>query len=142
VRLRRLLPLLPGGVPVGMWGFPLWSFAPFAVVLWLGPVAARRLRAFAAAFVAVFVAWPVIYAAVELFEPFLRDRPKATQFPGRLLAETITRQWREKTGRPLRYVGGAEVGTGPGEFAANNVAVYSPDRPHVILHGNPALSAC
>jgi hypothetical protein len=37
-------------------------------------------------------------------------------------------------------VGGAEVGTGPGEFAANNVAVYSPDRPHVIVHGNPELS--
>ena len=50
---------------------------------------------------------------------------------------------------------GAEVGAGPsagaanrrapyspgaGEFAANNVAVYSPDRPHVIVHGDPRLS--
>ena len=78
---------------------------------------------------------------MELIEPLVRDRPKATQFPGRLLAETITRQWRERTGMPLVYVGGAEgVGTGPGEFAANNVAVYSPDRPHVIVHGNPVKS--
>ena len=29
---------------------------------------------------------------------------------------------------------------GAGEFAANNVAVYSPDRPHVIVHGDPRLS--
>ena len=28
----------------------------------------------------------------------------------------------------------------PGEFPANNVAVYSPDRPHVIVHGKPQLS--
>jgi hypothetical protein len=29
---------------------------------------------------------------------------------------------------------------GPGEFAANNIAVYSPDRPHVVVHGDPRLS--
>jgi hypothetical protein len=131
--------IILGRLPIAMWGFPLWSFAPLAVLMWLCPEP-RRFTAFARAFILVLVAWPLVYAAVELFEPFVRDRPKATQFPGRLLAETITRQWRERTGSPLRYVGGAEVGTGPGEFAANNVAVYSPDRPHVIVHGNPRLS--
>ncbi|MFL4981550.1 MAG: hypothetical protein ACJ8FV_24020, partial [Xanthobacteraceae bacterium] len=100
----------------------------------------HRHAAFARGFLVVLIAIPVAYAAVELLEPLVRDRPKATQFPGRLVAETITRQWREKTGAPLRYVGGAEVGAGPGEFAANNIAVYSPDRPHVIVHGNPHLS--
>ena len=30
--------------------------------------------------------------------------------------------------------------SGAGEFAANTVAVYSPDRPHVLVHGDPALS--
>jgi hypothetical protein len=39
-----------------------------------------------------------------------------------------------------RPVPPAPVGTGPGEIAVNNVAVYSPDRPHVIVHGNPRLS--
>jgi hypothetical protein len=108
--------------------------------MWFAPSRAR-LAAFARAFIVVFVAMPVLYVSVELFEPLVRDRPKATQFPGRLLAETITRQWRERTGLPLAYVGGAEgVGTGPGEFAANNIAVYSPDRPHVIVHGNPTKS--
>src|SRR5262249_31014167 len=131
--------LILGRLPIAMWGFALWSLAPLAILLWLRPQP-QRLAAFARAFLVVILAWRIVYASIELFEPLVRDRPKATQFPGRLLAETLTRQWRERTGTPLRYVGGAEVGTGPGEFAANNVAVYSPDRPHVIVHGNPRLS--
>jgi 4-amino-4-deoxy-L-arabinose transferase-like glycosyltransferase len=132
------LPL--GRLPIAMWGFALWGFAPLAAVMWFAP-SRERFATFARAFIVVFVAMPVLYVAVEVLEPLARDRPKATQFPGRLLAETITRQWRERTGLPLTYVGGAEgVGTGPGEFAANNIAVYSPDRPHVIVHGNPTKS--
>ena len=124
-----------------MWGYPLWCFAPLAVVMWLAPPAdPRRLRKFAQTFLLIFVGFPAIYAASELLEAFWRDRPKASQFPGKLLAETITRAWRERTGMPLEYVGGAEVGTGPGEFAANNVAVYSRDRPHVVVHGELRLS--
>ena len=102
--------------------------------MWLRPlVEPPRLRWFATGFAAVAIGFPLIYAAVELGEPFVRDRPKATQFPGRLLAETITRQWRETTGLPLSYVGGAEFGMGPGEFAANNIAVYSPELDQVFL---------
>jgi hypothetical protein len=80
-------------------------------------------------------------------EPLVRDRWKATQFPGRLLGETITQRWRETTGTPLRYVGGInadeEIGReSPGfwEFPVNLVAVYSPDRPHVIVHGKLQFS--
>jgi hypothetical protein len=102
--------------------------------MWLGTVTDTvRLKRFAAAFLAIFVAMPVIYAAVEIGEPLVRDRPKATQFPGRLLANAITLMWRDKVNAPLVYVGG-------GEFATNNVAVYAPDRPHVIVHGDPSLS--
>jgi 4-amino-4-deoxy-L-arabinose transferase-like glycosyltransferase len=132
--VTTLFALALGRLPVAMWGYPLWSFAPLAVLMWLGPVTdAAALKRFAAGFLAVFVAAPLAYAAIELGEPLVRDRPKATQFPGRVFAATITRMWREKFGTPLVYVGGSE-------FVANNVAVYSPDRPHVIVHGDPALS--
>jgi hypothetical protein len=131
--VTTLVALLLGRLPVAMWGYPLWSFAPLAVVLWAGPVEAPRLRAFAVAFVAVFVAWPAIYAGVELGEPFLRDRPKATEFPGRAVAETVTRTFRDRFKAPLVYVGGDN-------FIANNVAVYSADRPHVVVSADPALS--
>jgi 4-amino-4-deoxy-L-arabinose transferase-like glycosyltransferase len=132
--VTTLVALLLGRLPVAMWGYPLWSFAPLAVLMWLGPVTDPvRLRRFALGFLAIFIAAPVAYAAVEIGEPLLRDRPKATQFPGRVLAETVTRTWREKFGTPLTYVGG-------GEFATNNVAVYSLDRPHVIVHADLSIS--
>ncbi len=125
---------LLGRLPVAMWGYPLWSFAPLALLLWLRPALEPiRLRRFAGGFLAVFVGFPLVYAAVEIGEPFVRDRSKATQFPGQVLAETITREWRDTFGTPLTYVGGAE-------FAVNNVVVYSPDRPHAIVHGNLKLS--
>jgi hypothetical protein len=131
-----------GRLVVATWGYPLWTFMPLAVLMWFNPAVGRpQLRAFARACLLVLVAMPVAYVAVELLEPLLRDRPKATQFPGKLLADTITRQWRAATGTPLDYVGGVDFGSsGAGEFAANTVAVYSPDRPHVLVHGDPALS--
>ena len=139
--VTTLVAAVLGRLPVALWGYPLWSFAPLAAILWLGPISdPRRLRLFAAAFIAVLLLVPVAYGMSELFDSFISDRQKATKFPGRLLAETVTRQWRERTGTPLRYVGGADVGSGPGEFPANNVAVYSPDRPRVVVHGQPRLS--
>lgn len=140
--LTTLVAAALGRLPVALWGYPLWSFAPLAAIMWFSStIASRRVYLFTRAFVLFFLAMPVAYAADELFEPFVRDRPKATQFPGALLAQHITRQWREKTGMPLVYVGGADFGSsGVGEFAANNVAVYSSDRPHVIIHGDPRIS--
>jgi hypothetical protein len=123
-----------GRLAIAMWGYPLWSFAPLAVLLWVRPLAdPRRLRWCATGCIAVLLAWPAAYAAVELGESFLRDRPKATQFPGQLVADIITRDWRERFDTPLVYAGGTE-------FAVNNLAAYSPDRPHVIPHGDPKLA--
>jgi len=125
---------LTGRLPIAMWGYPLWLFAPLAVLMWFKPVLEpRALRRFAAGFIAVFVAMPVIYAVVEVGEPFVRDRLKATQYPGKRLADTLTRDWHDRYGTPLTYVSGTQ-------FAANNVAVYSPDRPHVLVDGELKLS--
>lgn len=133
------LPL--GRLPVAMWGYPLWSFAPLAFLMWFPPAPeSRPWRLFAVAFAVVFAVLPVAYAADELFEPVLSDRSKATHFPGRVLADIVTKRWHEVTGDTLRYVGGAPFHRGGGEFPANNVAVYSADQPHVIVQGNPALS--
>jgi hypothetical protein len=132
--VTTLVAVLLGRLPVAMWGYPLWSFAPLAVMMWLAPAeGAAPLRRFAAAFAAIFAAVPVIYAAIEVGEPLVRERDKATHFPGQALAEVVTREWRIRYGTPLSYVGGSE-------FVVNNVAVYSPDRPRVVVHGEPRLS--
>ena len=126
--------LFAGRLPVAMWGYPLWSFAPLAAIAWFGPASSeRQLRRFAAGFLVVFIAMPLAYVAVEALEPALRDRAKATQFPGKQLADEITARWRAQFSTPLPFVGG-------GEFATNNIAVYSPDKPTVIVHADPAIS--
>src|SRR3954452_21611970 len=74
--------LFAGRLPVAMWGYPRWCFAPLASIVWFGPVTgSAQLRRFAAGFAVVFVAMPLAYAAVETLEPAIRDRAKATQFP-------------------------------------------------------------
>jgi hypothetical protein len=134
--ITTIMTALLGRQPISMWGYPLWSFAPLAVLMvWPPVLQPAHLRRFAIAAVVWLTVLPIGFVVAELGEPFLRDRHKATQFSGRLLAETITRQWRERTGTPLTYVGGAIVmGSrggvpfemrGDGQFSANNVAVLS-----------------
>jgi 4-amino-4-deoxy-L-arabinose transferase-like glycosyltransferase len=135
-----------GRLPLPLWGYPLWSFAPLAVLVLFPPaLEPARLRRLTGAVLAALIGLPAAFAAIEIGEPLVSDRIKATQFPGQLLAETVTRHWRARTGTPLAYVGGAvviddsrgrirELG-GAGQFASNNVAVYSPDRPRVIVNG-------
>ena len=137
-----------GRRPLATWGYPFWTFVPLAILIWLQPRLERfHLRRFAAGAMIALLAMPVGFALIELVEPWYRDRWRATQYPGRLLAETITQRWRDKTGVPLRYVSGITAGEAIGretpgwwEFPANNVAVYSPDRPHVIVHGKLQFS--
>jgi 4-amino-4-deoxy-L-arabinose transferase-like glycosyltransferase len=130
-----------GRLPVAMWGYPLWSFAPLSFLMWFTPeLDSRRLRAFALAFAVVFVAFPLAYAADEQLEPLLHDRQKATHFPGRQMAAMVTGRWHAVAGTPLHYVAGAPFAGGSGEFAAKNLSVYSPDHPHVLVHGDPELS--
>jgi len=125
---------MTGRAPVALWGYPLWLFLPLAAVVWFGPVIDPLKRQFfAAGFIFLFLLGPAVWIGTYMTDPYLRDRPRASQFPGQLLADEMTRLWREKTGTPLPYVAGTE-------FAANNVAVYSPDRPRVIVHGRPLVS--
>ena len=123
-----------GHAPVALWGYPLWMFFPLAAVVWFGPVTdPQRQQFFAAGIIFLFLLAPAIWIGVWLTEPYLSSRPKAKQFPGQMLASQLTDLWREKFGTPLPYVAGTE-------FAANNVAVYSPDRPRVIVHGRAQVS--
>ena len=105
-----LVALLTGRLPVAMWGYPLWCFAPLAFLMWFKPdLDARALRQFAAAFVAIFLALPIAYAADEQLEPLIHNRQKATHFPGREMARILTERWHAETGTPLHYVAGAPL---------------------------------
>jgi hypothetical protein len=124
--------LLTGRQPVAMWGYPFWSFAPLAILMWLEPrleSTQRRLPGFAMAFAGVFALFPLAYGINVFGVSLVSDHPHSEQFQGQLLADTVTQAFRERTQGPLVYVGGDE-------FFSNNVAVYSADRPHVIVDGD------
>jgi hypothetical protein len=126
--------LAVGRFPIQMWGYPLWSFLPLAALLWFGPLTdLRRISVFAIGVIFLFLLAPAIWIGTTIADPYLRERPKATNFPGKAIAAQMTRLWHEKTGSKLAFVAGTE-------FVANNVAVYSPDRPRVVVHGRPQIS--
>lgn len=115
---------------VAMWGYPFWLFFGLAAIIWLRPsLDQAALRRFAAGFCAIFVAFGAIYAASELFEAMWNQRMKATNFPGRLLAAEVTREWRARTGQPLVYAAGSM-------YVAGNLSVYAPDRPRLFIDGD------
>lgn len=129
--LVTLFAVLAGRLPVLLWGYPLWSFMPLALVVWSGPVTdVVRQKAFAASFAGIFIAMPVLYVTAPVVESLFRDRTLAIQFPGQAAADFFTRAWHEKTNVPLSYVSGDEL-------ASNSIAVYSEDRPRVVVHGVP-----
>jgi 4-amino-4-deoxy-L-arabinose transferase-like glycosyltransferase len=126
--------IVTGRFPIQMWGYPLWSFLPLALLLWFGPVTdLRRIYVFTIGVIFLFLLAPAIWIGTFIADPYLRTRPKASNFPGQAVADQVTRLWHEKTGTRLGYVAGTE-------FAANNVAVYSPDRPRVVVQGRPRIS--
>ncbi len=107
------------------------------LLLWLGPVEQpARLRRFRGWLHSpCFIAFPVDLCGG-------RDRRAVPARPAE--GDTVSRpgRWPRRSpapgarryGTPLVYVGGTE-------FAVNNLAVYSPDRPHVLPHGEPTARA-
>src|SRR5207237_2151888 len=64
--VTTVVALVTGRLPVAMWGYPLWIFAPLAALVWLGPVTEPlRIRRYAAGFLAILIAMPLASAIVE-----------------------------------------------------------------------------
>ena len=85
----------------------------------LGVVAARLAAALT---LGALVASPAVALARTWFSHDANDVQ-----PRKELALEATRLWREKTGRPLAYVGGTRL-------YENGLVFYSPDRPHGFVH--------
>jgi len=126
-----LLSVLSGRGVIAMWGYPLWLFAGLWMVIEAGAAIDRaRLSR-------ILVLWAVVFAGLALafilsyaVLPRLDHRYRAVFFPGDRLAAEITQRFRAATGKPLAYV----IAT---MWVGGNVAHYSPDRPRVLIDGNP-----
>jgi 4-amino-4-deoxy-L-arabinose transferase-like glycosyltransferase len=126
-----LLALATGRALVAMWGYPLWLFLGPWLVLVTRPRLDRRtlgqvLCLWALVFVAAAAAFVVNYGVLPRHD----QRYRAVLFPGAQLGTELSARFRAATGQPLAYV----IGT---MWAGGNVGHYAPDRPRVLIDGDP-----
>ncbi|MGD0562199.1 MAG: glycosyltransferase family 39 protein [Roseiarcus sp.] len=104
-----------------------FSLMPLLAIEIAGARRLMRLRAAAAGLAAALSLGALVASpAVALARAWYSHDADDVQ-PRKELAAAATSLWREKTGRPLAYVGGTHL-------YENGVAFYSPDRPHGFVH--------
>jgi hypothetical protein len=114
-----------------MWGYPLWLFLGLWVVLvvrsTLDNVCMTRL---VSVWAGVFALFAIVFFANYAILPQFDHRYRAVFFPGDRLGAELSARYRALTGRALVYV----IGT---MWTGGNVAHYAPERPRVLIDGNP-----
>lgn len=125
--LIAMLSLLTGMRMRSMWGSPMLVMAGIVLVWYAGPaMRSWNVRRFAMTATLVALFFPAAYVATYIY-----GDGKRTQFPGRVLAETISGEWHARYGTPLPTV----VST---YWLGGNVSWYSADRPSVYIEADPA----
>ena len=122
---------ISGRSTVAMWGYPLWLFLGFWMVLFARHVLDESRLA------RVLIIWPVVFGCLALafivnyaVLPNYDHRYRAVLFPGSDLGRELSQRYRAATGRPITYVIGSM-------WDGGNVAHYAPDHPRVLIDGKP-----
>ena len=133
--LSLLFILTTGGEVLTPWLTPYFVFSTPLLVLWYRPLPERRtFRCFAAVVIVASVLFLVFFGYEFLHKrPYLRRGVTYNVWPGRVVADSLTRQWHERYGKPLPYVIGDRTVT-------CNITFYSPDRPTAFFEHQVELS--
>ncbi len=108
------------------WGMPLQSLWGLLLFVFLQPrLSLTKLRVFISG-VAVLVSAMLIGYTFSLVDS---SDPSTANFPGKLVAQTLTQQWRDKYHTELAYVAGSR-------WVGGNVGFYSDDHPAVFIEWN------
>lgn len=132
--LSALFALVTGGNVLVSWLTPYFVFATPLMVLWYRPVPERFTFKFFTGFVIVAATLAFLAFGFE----YLHKRPYLKQggynvWPGRLIADQLTRNWHGKYGTPIPYVIGDRK-------KSCNFVFYSPDRPVAFFDHSVELS--
>ena len=108
------------------WGMPLLSLWGIILVATLKPTLSthKLYRFIALSFILMFVL--LIGYAFSLI--YSKDQTSAN-FPGRDIAQALTKEWRDTYHTPLAYVAGSR-------WIGGNIEFYSPDHPTVFMEWN------
>jgi 4-amino-4-deoxy-L-arabinose transferase-like glycosyltransferase len=123
--------LLLGRKLVPLWGYPLWSFLGIYTVAALGrDLGLAGVRRAILGTLAVLVISAAAFVLDYSFLVRLDGRYRATNFPGVEVSRIVTTEWREATGRPLRYVVASF-------WLGGNISWHSEERPEVFVDADP-----
>jgi hypothetical protein len=126
------LSALSGRGTVAMWGYPLWLFLGLWIVLFARRILdVMRLGRVLLAWAIVFMCLALTFIANYAVLPRYDHRYRAVFFPGGDLGREISQRYRAVTGKSVVYV----IGT---MWDGGNVAHYAPERPRVLIDGQPA----
>jgi hypothetical protein len=110
-----------------IYGYPLWSLTGLVLLSFLRVDLSRPTLVRAAwCWAAVVVAFVGFTVLKDRFDPVLQGEGGRIRYPGRDLAQEVTRRWQERYGRPFPLVAGDC-------WAAGNVGCYAPHRPSVYF---------
>jgi len=125
-----VLSMVTGIALRGGWGEPLLSLWGIILIAslrphlnWLG------LKCFSSVYGILFCTIIISYS-VALTRA---AEPSSANFPGKIIAKTLTHEWHAAYHAPLRYVAGSR-------WIAGNVALYSKDKPAVYIEWDPKHS--
>ena len=116
-----------------MWGAPFFNFAGLWAIAAFYPAGVRLRPRFAAAWMLIFATGLFCTIIHNSLSPYIMARATRVTFPGAPLALQVSEDWHKAYNCPLDYVVGD---TWPG----GNVAYYAPDRPHLFINANAAIS--
>jgi hypothetical protein len=113
-----------------MWETPFWNFIGLWALVFLRPsLGTHDIKRFRTCLCLTFFIGLFFFVCNETLSPFIKDKPKRTNFPGKHLSAQVSKNWYDRYHVPLNYVIG-DV------WPAGNVAWYSDDRPHVYMDGD------
>lgn len=105
------------------WGMPLQSLWGLLLFVFLPPrLSLTKVRVFMSGIIVLVGAMLVGYTYSLIDSP----DPSTANFPGRTIAQTLTKQWNETYHTPLTYVAGSR-------WVGGNLGFYSSDHPAVFI---------
>jgi 4-amino-4-deoxy-L-arabinose transferase-like glycosyltransferase len=112
------------------WGVPLMSLWSLILIACIQPrITPDKFYRFISVFYVLLTVTLLTYAE-KVIHP---DETSSANYPGKMLARTLTHQWHQTYHTPLTYVAGSR-------WIAGNIAFYSQDHPRVYINWDSTLS--
>ena len=132
VALHLLAGLMPGARLRDLWGMPLWTFAPVALLVFVGANPTRRAWRRFRLLWAVGVAGVVgVTALLQIAGWPPREGPRRVTFPGATLAAEVAGRYELRHGVPPAIAAGDW-------WLAGNICCFAPSRPTLYSSREPA----